>query len=79
MGVSAPHVPPTQARAAGTGSSQANSSSTGLPSPRSISPRMAVLPVVLDAAYATVMWDLLTAEERDLIEEARRLVLERYG
>jgi hypothetical protein len=32
-----------------------------------ISPRMAALPVVLDAAYATVMEDLLTEEETDLL------------
>jgi hypothetical protein len=32
-----------------------------------ISPRMAALPVVLDAAYATVMEDLLTEEEADLL------------
>lgn len=32
-----------------------------------ISPRMAALPAVLDAAYATVMEDLLTEEETDLL------------
>jgi hypothetical protein len=32
-----------------------------------IPPRMAALPVVLDAAYATAMEDLLTEEETDLL------------
>lgn len=32
-----------------------------------ISPRLAALPAVLDAAYATVMEDLLTEEETDLL------------
>jgi hypothetical protein len=32
-----------------------------------IPPRLAALPVVLDAAYATVMEDLLTEEEADLL------------
>jgi hypothetical protein len=32
-----------------------------------IPPRMAALPVVLDAAYATVMEDLLTEDEADLL------------